>query len=245
MTNSIIVPFNIRNDMDIDKQIHKNNHDIKRMQKNTIKWREKILYFVKKRLENLCDSPGHWNLEFEFVTHSGVKDQILREYTLILLYKRKTHTHTHFLEKQNVSVDMDIHPCGCISIIDLFTRSPIIPILAFDPEFLYWIFLLNRPPSLPSHTQILALSVTLQQQWLQLDRYFFGLRMTCNMSYIMYYNPYSPRSARPFVLFYVCHNLRVFSSFFLPWFVSSNHFQLNKVFDNGCSSKYIIVISKV
>ena len=33
MTNSIIVPFNIRNDMDMDKQIHKNNHDIKRMQK--------------------------------------------------------------------------------------------------------------------------------------------------------------------------------------------------------------------
>ena len=37
MTNSIIVPFNIRNDMDMDKQIHKNNHDIKRMQKNIIK----------------------------------------------------------------------------------------------------------------------------------------------------------------------------------------------------------------
>ena len=162
---------------------------------------------------------------------------------------QKKDTDTLFgNRKQNVSVDMDIHPCGCISIIDLFTHSPIFPLLAFDPEFLYWIFLLNRPPSLPSHTQILALSVTLQQQWLQLDRYFFGLRMTCNMSYIMYYNPYSLRSARPFVLFYVCHNLRVFSSFFLPWFVSSNHFQLNKVlslFDNGCSSKYIIVISKV
>ena len=74
---------------------------------------------------------------------------------------QKKDTDTLFgNRKQNVSVDMDIHPCGCISIIDLFTPSPIIPILAFDPEFLYWIFLLNRPTSLPSHTQILALSVT-------------------------------------------------------------------------------------
>ena len=33
MTNSIIVPFNIRNDMDMNKQNHKNKHDKKRIKR--------------------------------------------------------------------------------------------------------------------------------------------------------------------------------------------------------------------